>query len=82
MRSSSNLTPFGDTFSEEEETEEESESVSQMIGLQFPGDWCTGKSGIVVPDRMIVVDKIPKFPRTWFGRDLGYRIPPLKYFSK
>ena len=60
MRSSSNLTPFGDTFSEEEETEEESESVSQMIGLQFPGDWCTGKSGIVVPDRMIVVDKIPK----------------------
>jgi hypothetical protein len=40
------LAPFGDTFSEEEETEEESESVSRIIGLQFPGDWCTGKSGI------------------------------------
>ncbi len=52
MCSSSNLAPFGDTFSEEEETEEESESVSRMIGLQFPGEWCSGKSDIVVSDRM------------------------------
>ena len=81
MHSSSNLTPFGDTFSEEEETEEESESVSQMIGLQFPGDWCTGKSGIVVPDRMIVVDKIPKLPRTWFGRDLVIQNSTVKVFQ-
>ena len=51
MRGSSlNLAPFGDTFSEEEETEDE--SVSRMIGPQFPGEWCSGKSGIVVPDGM------------------------------
>jgi hypothetical protein len=52
VHSSSNLAPFGDTFSEEEETEEESESVSWMIGLQFPGEWCAGKSDIVVSDWM------------------------------
>ena len=52
MRSSSNLVHFGDTFSEEEEIEEEFESVSRMIGLQFPGEWCSGKSDIVVSDGM------------------------------
>ena len=52
MRSSSNLVHFGDTFSEEEEIEEEFESVSRMIGLQFPGEWCSGKSDIVVSDEM------------------------------
>jgi hypothetical protein len=52
VHSSSNLAPFGDTFSEEEDTEEESESVLQTIGLQFPGEWCTGKSDIVVLDGM------------------------------
>jgi hypothetical protein len=29
---------------------------TRIIGRQFPGEWCTGKSGIVVPDRMIVVN--------------------------
>ena len=52
MHSSSNLAPFGEIFSEEEETEEESESVSRTIGNQFPGDWCSGKSDIVVSDGM------------------------------
>ena len=76
MRSSLKLAPFGDTFSEEEETEEESESVIRMIGLQFPGEWCTGKSGIVAPDGMIVVEKFqiaqnmvwPQFGNTEFHR--------------
>ena len=52
VRSSSNLAPFDDTFSEEEESEEEYESVSRMIGLQFPGEWFSGKSDIVVSDGM------------------------------
>jgi hypothetical protein len=52
VRSSSNLAPFGDKFSEEEETEEE----SQMIGLQW--EWCSGKSGIVVLYRRGCLDNI------------------------
>ncbi len=52
VRSSSKLAPFGGTFSEEEETEEESESVSRTIGLQFPGEWFSGKSDMVVSDGM------------------------------
>jgi hypothetical protein len=66
---------------EEEETEEESESVSRMIGLQFPVEWCTGKSGIVVPDGMIVVNNIPKLPRTWFGRDLAIKNSTVQVFQ-
>ncbi len=54
--SSSNLVRFEDTFLEEAETEDE--SVSRMIGLQFPGEWCTGKSGIAVPDGMFGLDNI------------------------
>jgi hypothetical protein len=57
-RRCSNLAPFEDKFSEEEETEEESESVSQMIGPQFPGEWCSGKSGIVVLYRRGCLDNI------------------------
>jgi len=48
--SSLNLAPFGGTFSEEEEAAED-ESVSRMIGLQFPGEWCW-KVRHCVPDGM------------------------------
>jgi len=86
VRSSSNLAPFGDKFSEEveEETEEESESVSWMIGLQFPGEWCSGKSGIVVLYRRGCLDNIiessPKLSRTWFGRDLAIQNSTVQVF--
>jgi hypothetical protein len=55
-----NLAPFGDTFLEEEETEEEYESVTQLIGLQFPGEWCTGKSDIVVLDSDNIIESSTK----------------------
>jgi hypothetical protein len=58
------LAPFGDTtFSEEEESEEEYESVSRMIGLQFPGEWFSGKSDMVVSDGMLdnIIESSTKF---------------------
>ena len=77
-----NLAPFRDTFSEEEESEEESESLPRMIGLQFPGEGCSGKSGIVVQEGMSA-ENIESWTKFQNCQEHGlaaiwqYRIPPF-----